>query len=73
MIVQAIDHVTRQDDEAYKEFVERTAKNDLARRVKLADLEDNMDITRLEVLTEHDLDRLARYHHAWLRLSTGDS
>ena len=72
-IVQAVDHVTRRDEETYEAFVERTAKNDLARRVKLADLEDNMDVKRLESLTEQDLDRLARYHRAWLRLSTADS
>ena len=45
-IVQAVDHVTRRDDETYEAFIERSAQNPLARRVKLVDLEDNMDMTR---------------------------
>ena len=68
-IVQAVDHVTRREDETYDEFVERTAQNAIARRVKLADLEDNMDIKRLDTITAQDQDRLARYHRAWIRLS----
>ena len=68
-VVQAIDHLTRRDGETYEDFVERTAGNDLARRVKLADLEDNMDLKRLKSLAEPDLGRLVQYHRAWLRLS----
>jgi (p)ppGpp synthase/HD superfamily hydrolase len=68
-IVQAIDHVTRREDETYEAFVERTAGNSIALRVKLADLEDNMDLKRLNTLTANDQDRIARYHRAWLRLS----
>ncbi len=69
-IIQAVDHLTRQEQEAYEEFVVRSSENPLARRVKLADLEDNMDLKRLNRLTEQDQARLARYHRAWLRLST---
>jgi hypothetical protein len=36
--------------------------------VKLADLEDNMDITRLNELTEKDRARLIRYLAAYRRL-----
>lgn len=69
-IIQAVDHLTRQEQETYEEFVVRSSGNPLARRVKLADLEDNMDLKRLNRLTEQDQARLARYHRAWLRLST---
>ena len=69
----AVDHVTRRDDETYEEFVERTAQNEIARTVKLADLEDNMDIRRLEILTAKDQDRIARYHRAWMRLSNAET
>jgi len=69
-IIEAVDHVTRRDEESYEEFVERTAQNALARRVKLADLEDNMDLKRLNALSDKDQERLARYHRAWLRLSS---
>jgi (p)ppGpp synthase/HD superfamily hydrolase len=72
-IVQAIDHLTRREDESYEAFVERSGQDPLARRIKLADLEDNMNVTRLHSLTEPDQARLARYHRAWVKLtgSTG--
>jgi len=69
-IVEAIDHLTRREDESYEAFTERAGQNRLARKVKLADLEDNMDIRRYPAeLSQKDKDRLARYHKAWLRLS----
>ena len=68
-IIQAVDHLTRRKDESYKEFTERATQNPLARQIKIADLEDNMDIKRYKHLTEKDKKRLAKYHEAWLKLS----
>ena len=68
-IIQAVDHLTRRKDETYKEFTERAQQNPLARQVKIADLEDNMDLKRYKYLTEKDKKRLAKYHEAWLKLS----
>lgn len=68
-IIQAVDHLTRRAEETYEEFTERAGKNPLARKVKLADLEDNMDLKRIKNLTEKDKDRLERYHQAWVKLS----
>lgn len=70
-IVQAIDCLTRRENEFYDEFIERAASNPFARRVKLADLEDNMDIRRYDTLNEDILERLSRYHRAWQRLKDG--
>ena len=67
-IVEALDCVTRRPEESYEQFVERAAAHPLARRVKLADLEDNMDIRRYTTLGERDLERLQRYLRAWQRL-----
>ena len=39
--------------------------NPLGRAVKLHDLEDNMDISRLEQVTEKDFDRLNKYIKAY--------
>ncbi len=69
-VVDAVDHLTRREGEDYADFVRRAAAHPLARRVKLADLRDNMDITRLPTLEEKDLKRLQRYHDAW-RFLTG--
>lgn len=68
-VLAAIDCLTRRDGETYEEFIERAAVNPVARRVKLADLEDNMDIRRIRMLGPNAHDRLARYHAAWYRLS----
>lgn len=67
-IVSAVDGVTRRNDESYEEFIDRLAGNALAREVKLADLEDNMNILRLDELTPKNLERLARYHRAWKKM-----
>ena len=71
-IIEAVDHLTRREEESYKEFVKRAQQNPLARQVKLADLEDNMDLKRVKNLTEKDKERLARYHKAWLKLTESD-
>ena len=64
-IRRAIEHLTRRPDENYEQFIKRVVACDLARRVKIADLEDNMDLRRLKVVTEKDLERQRRYHSAW--------
>jgi (p)ppGpp synthase/HD superfamily hydrolase len=71
-IVQALDCLTRRPTESYAQFVERASANPLARRVKLADLEDNMDLRRLPALGERDLERLNRYIAAWQRVKADD-
>jgi hypothetical protein len=42
-ILEAIDSVSRRQGEEYFDFVRRTRANDLRRRVKIADLNDNID------------------------------
>lgn len=64
-IVDAILSVTRNEDESYEDFVKRTRLNPIGRQVKLHDLEDNMDITRLNELTESDIERLNKYLRAY--------
>ena len=50
-------------------FIRRAASNPVARRVKLADLEDNMDLGRISNPTEKDFARIEKYRcaHALLR------
>ena len=64
-IVDAVLSVSRGEDESYEDFVKRTSLNPLGRSVKLHDLEDNMDISRLEQVTEKDLARLNKYIKAY--------
>lgn len=70
-VVSAVDGLTRRPDETYEAFVLRAKAHPVARAVKLADLEDNMDVRRLGELTEKDLQRLRRYRAAWQVLMDG--
>lgn len=73
-IIAALECLTRGAGESYTDFIERAKSNPLARRVKMADIEDNMNIRRISSLTARDLERLGRYHRAWRTLSdTNDS
>jgi (p)ppGpp synthase/HD superfamily hydrolase len=64
-VVEAVACLTHRDGESYEEFVERLRPNPLARRVKIADLEDNMNVLRIGRLGPNDLQRLEKYHRAW--------
>jgi len=67
-VVEAVVSLTRNEGESYSDFIDRASRNVLARDVKLADIEDNMDILRLEEIREKDLERLKKYHKAYSRL-----
>lgn len=64
-IVEAVLSVTRNEGESYEDFVIRSKQNPIGRQVKIHDLEDNMDITRLQSLSEKDLERLNKYLKAY--------
>jgi hypothetical protein len=64
-LVEAVHALTRRDGETYREFVERVAKNSLARRVKIKDLEDNMSKERNPPpVDEKTARRLLKYRRA---------
>ena len=53
----------------YMDYIKTIAPYPDARLVKLADLRDNSDITRLKGLTKKDFDRMEKYHTAYTYLS----
>jgi (p)ppGpp synthase/HD superfamily hydrolase len=67
-VIAAVDCVTKRKGEAYTDYLDRIANNPIARRVKLADLQDNMRVDRLVTMTDRDLKRLEKYRHARERL-----
>ncbi len=67
-VVAAVDHLSRREGETYEAYIERLRPHPMARRIKLADLEDNMDLRRLDTIGEKDVERLRRYRQAWERL-----
>jgi (p)ppGpp synthase/HD superfamily hydrolase len=64
-VVDALVCLTKKSSESYDDYIERVLTNKMATIVKRADLEDNMDITRLNELTEKDFIRLKKYHKAY--------
>ena len=62
--IEVIDHLTRKKNEPYEDFINRASRNEHAKRVKIADLEDNMDISRLNEITDKDIERLSKYHRS---------
>ncbi len=68
-VVQAVDALTRRDGETYDAFIHRASRDPVAPRVKMADLEDNMDLGRIASPTERDYRRLERYRRAHAHLT----
>jgi (p)ppGpp synthase/HD superfamily hydrolase len=63
-ILEAIRRVTKNDREDYEDFARRAAGHPLSRAVKIADLEDNMDLSRLPNVSEKDRERIEKYRRA---------
>jgi (p)ppGpp synthase/HD superfamily hydrolase len=68
-VIEAVQHLTKVEGEDYDAFVDRAATNAIARAVKRADLEDNMDLRRLGAIREKDIKRLEKYHRNWRKLA----
>lgn len=64
-VVEAVRYLTKNEGEEYMQFVARAKQNTLAAKVKIADIEDNIDVLRLASLDEADLARVRKYHAAW--------
>lgn len=60
-LIVAIEALTKSEGEHRFQAMQRTARNALACQVKLADLSDNMDLSRLPSITEKDQQRLQQY------------
>lgn len=72
-VLHAVDGLTKRKGESYEAFVKRARQDPIARQVKIADLEDNMDIRRMQNLKSEDLKRLKKYHRAWRVLTAKDA
>src|SRR5262245_53659472 len=67
-VLRAVDALTKRDGEDYISFVERAGRDPVARPVKIADIRDNMDTSRIATITDRDRTRLERYRQALARL-----
>ena len=70
-IVDALRCLTKlSEEEPYESFIQRVKTNPLAIAVKINDLTDNMDIRRLQDITDSDVKRLRKYLHAYQELTS---
>ena len=53
----------------YLMFIKRAKANKIGRSVKAADIRDNLDISRIDDVTERDINRLNRYKAALKKLN----
>lgn len=67
-IADAVDSITRRDDESYAAYIDRVATNPIATKVKIADLIDNSNLDTLPEVTEEDVRRQLKYSKALLKL-----
>jgi (p)ppGpp synthase/HD superfamily hydrolase len=63
-IIAALDAVTKRGGEDYDDFARRAAANSIGRNVKLADLADNCDLSRISKPTDVDYQRIEKYRRA---------
>jgi (p)ppGpp synthase/HD superfamily hydrolase len=69
-IIDAIRAISKLDGEDLDDYLKRVESNRIALAVKLKDLKDNMDMTRISNPTDKDLERVKRYTYTLQRLKT---
>jgi len=67
-IITVLNCLSKKKGESYDNFINRILINQTACRVKLADLCDNMDISRITNPTEKDIERIKKYQDATERI-----
>lgn len=67
-IIAAIDCLSKKRGEDYEKFIQRVCTNRLAKKIKVEDIKDNLNLTRLEKISSQDLRRIEKYHKALKQL-----
>ena len=63
-VIDGVRAVTRIEGESYEDFIARAALNPVGKAVKLADLAENSDLSRIDRPTQKDLERGEKYRRA---------
>jgi (p)ppGpp synthase/HD superfamily hydrolase len=71
-IISGIDSVTKREDESREAFIYRAKLNELGRSVKVADLLENSDLSRILNPQEKDYKRLEKYQRE-IKILTEDN
>lgn len=64
-VIDALKLLTHTNDVEYEDYIRNISTNDLARKVKLADLRHNMDTSRLNEITSKDIARYEKYKKSY--------
>ncbi len=67
-ILSALDAITKRSGESYEDYLQRVMADRLALKVKIADMTDNMDMSRIPHPTGKDYKRLEKYKKTLPRL-----
>lgn len=59
--IKSISTLTKKEEDSYMEYIKKVSQDYFARRVKIVDLEQNMDLSRLTYVTEADIRRKDKY------------
>ena len=65
-VISALICLTHIEGEKYDDYILRICENEDAVRIKLEDLKDNSDITRLKGVRPKDLVRIEKYNRSYL-------
>lgn len=63
-VISGLRAVTKVEGESYEDFVARVALDPVGKAVKLADLMENSDLSRIAEPSQKDLERVAKYGRA---------
>ena len=67
----AVDAISRREGENWHDYLARVKANPTATRVKISDLIDNSNLSRIPVVTLRDVQRQGRYNKALVYLMDG--
>ena len=71
-IIEALKLLTHNPDVPYMDYVASIKTNSIAREVKIADLTDNSNVSRLSMITNKAIERLKKYNVALKILKEND-
>lgn len=70
-VINGLRAVTKVEGESYEDFVARAALDPVGKAVKLADLMENSDLSRIAEPSQKDLERIEKYGRAIRYLMAG--
>jgi len=61
-VIEAVSLLTRDEKDSYDEFIQKAVSNPISKNVKIADINDNLDLNRIDKISDKDYIRIKKYH-----------